>query len=261
MKQSIALTAVFAPLLFPADFWEKKKHSEWSEKETLKILQDSPWAASVNSAPRSRGGPARNGGFDASRGGAPGRAGDSPPNGASNGNRAPAGGGLGRGGRRGGFGGGRGIVPVPSLTMLWHSAKPVRQAVANLRVADGGEPSPEAASETVARPQHVLGIYGLPVTVAQMRPEQLSRAVSITTKQDRTIRPASVYLDRGRKGGPEPGLPGPRVGYTLYVFFPRGDESIRIEDKEIEVLFQLGRAEYRKKFKLEKMIFDGKLEL
>lgn len=258
MKAWIALTVAFAVPLFPADFWEKKKHSDWTENETWKILEDSPWAASVSSVPRGRsvrpapsvfdaerGGPIIVPGADESRGGGGGAGtpGMGPPR-----------------GRRGGFGSGRGIVPVPSLMLRWHSALPVQQAVVNLRF-DAHVAAPDAVQELSPRDHHVLGIYGLPVTVAQMRPEQLRRAVSLKTRRDRIIHPASVYLDRGGTSGPEPGLPGPRAGYTLFVFFPRGERGILLEDKEIEVLFQMGRAEYKKKFKLDKMIVGGRLEI
>ena len=33
-----------ASTLVGADFWEKKKFSEWSPKEVAKMLSDSPWA-------------------------------------------------------------------------------------------------------------------------------------------------------------------------------------------------------------------------
>src|SRR5713226_794632 len=38
-----ALALLFAPLIVPAQ-WSKKPYTEWSEKEALKLLDDSPWS-------------------------------------------------------------------------------------------------------------------------------------------------------------------------------------------------------------------------
>jgi hypothetical protein len=252
MTKLLGLAAAFASLAFCAGFWQKKKYTAWSEKETLRVITKSPWASVVNSGPRGGAPPPRPTGFDASNSG-------SPAGNASNGaNGPPRGGGM-RGGR--GRFGGRTFVPSPAVTMRWHSAKPVQQAVANLRYGSESEGIGEPRNGIHPREHHVLGIYGLSVTAAQLRPEQLRRAVWIETRTGRVLRPVSVYLDRGQKDGPEPGVPGPRVGYTLYAFFDRGARAIRRDDREIEVVFRYGRSDYKKKFKLDQMMFDGNLEI
>ncbi len=52
MKNRIlAVSLLFAGgvcTLLAADFWQTKKFTEWSDKEVLKILADSPWAEKVS---------------------------------------------------------------------------------------------------------------------------------------------------------------------------------------------------------------------
>ena len=51
MKRFCCLTVVtllaLTSLLFSADFWMQKDYSTWSDEETMKMLEDSPWAKRV----------------------------------------------------------------------------------------------------------------------------------------------------------------------------------------------------------------------
>jgi hypothetical protein len=47
---------------------------------------------------------------------------------------------------------------------------------------------------------------------------------------------------------------------TVYFLFPRS-EAITLEDKEVEFETKLGPMEIKRKFKLQDMVFGGKLEL
>jgi hypothetical protein len=150
-----------------------------------------------------------------------------------------------------------------TVTLRWHSAKPVQQAVARLRFGPEAATSPEAAKVLATTEHHVLGIYGMPATIARMQPDELKTAITLKTKGDGVISPASVQMDR--PAAPSAGgQPGPRVGVTVFAFFPRGDTTkptISVEDKEIEVVVKAGRTDFKRKFKLDKMVFDGKLEI
>src|SRR3954462_14705536 len=61
----LALTA----LLCAAEFWEKKKFPDWSEKEAMKILKDSPWSRAMEMGGGGGGGMGDGGGSASGRGG------------------------------------------------------------------------------------------------------------------------------------------------------------------------------------------------
>jgi hypothetical protein len=267
MKRLSYLYFGLALLLFGADFWTQKKFSQWSEKEAQKMMKDSPWATQVSismggmgsgmGGGGGRGGGRRGGGGgDVGGGGGGGDFG-----GAGGGGGGGDFGGGGRGGMEGGgFGGG---APSISLTLCWHSAKPVQQAVARLRFGAEAETAPDAAKVLAPQPHHVLGIYGLPAQLARMQPEEMKSAILLKTKADGAIQPERVHVERAG-GAQSTGQPGARVGITVYAFFARGagdKPTISLEDKDVEVEFKADRLEFKRKFKLEKMVFDGKLEI
>lgn len=47
-------TLVLGATAFAADFWLSKPYAEWSEKEVLKLLSNSPWAKPIDISVRSR---------------------------------------------------------------------------------------------------------------------------------------------------------------------------------------------------------------
>lgn len=248
MRKLTGLFLGFALLLFGADFWEKKKFPEWSEKEANKIMKDSPWAMPVEI---SMGGGGMRGG-----GGGGGRRGGGGGGGGGGGDFGGGGGGGDLGGGGGDFGGGGGgggmggPSPTMTVTLTWHSAKPVQMAVARLRYGAEAGTSAEAAKTLQPQKYHVLGIYGL--RGAPMQPEMLKSAITLKTKTKEVVQPLQVQPERNP------------AGVTLYVFFPRGEESaptITLDDKEVEVEVKLGRTEFKRKFRLDKMVFEGKLEI
>ena len=46
----------------------------------------------------------------------------------------------------------------------------------------------------------------------------------------------------------------------LFFVFPKTD-PITLDDKEVEFSTQIGPMQFKRKFKLQEMVFDGKLEL
>jgi hypothetical protein len=80
----------------------------------------------------------------------------------------------------------------------------------------------------------------------------LKQAIALKTKNKEVIHPLDVHLDRNERG------------LNLFVFFPRGEEgapTITLDDKDVEVEVKLGPLDFKRKFKLAKMVFEGKLEI
>lgn len=242
-----------AAALMAAEFWEKKKFSEWTDKEVQKMLKDSPWARAVE-IPLTAGGMARAGG---ARGG--GRRGGGGGGGFSD---ASVGAG-GMGGEEGGMGGGMGrggggfaapeTVPTMTVHVRWRTALPIKQAIVRARFGDEAGTSPEAAKLLAAQETHyIVEIAGLPFPMLRGNPEQLKSNAQLRIKDKSPIQ--AVDIKAGREEN--------RV--NLYLIFPReadGRPVITLEDREVEVFLKTGPVDIRRKFRLKDMIFDGKLEI
>lgn len=229
--------------LLSADFWQKKKFSEWNEKEVAKILSDSPWARKVSAkAPGDSGDRGGRGGMDIG-GGSPSEGG--------------GGGGKRGGGKRGG--GGPDIPPAPpgvptiDIVVWWQSALPIKQAIARYRFKDEAGTSAEAA-KMLAREEeyHMLGLIGIPQRVAGPKPEVLKSAAMLNVRNVPPIEPAGVLVEN---------TPG-RV--NIFLFFPKhqpGAHAFKVEDGEVELVVKSPTIQFKQKFKLKDMVFDGKLEM
>lgn len=242
-----AALTLLAAAACAADFWQKAKFTDWSEKDSQKMLRDSPWARTVEIR---AGGPGMGGG---SRGG--GRRGGG-VGGGGGGGFDPGGGGGDFGG--GGMGGGRSrggmdlpdIGPTTTLVVRWHTALPIRQAVCRLRFKDEAGTSPEAAK--MLQPEtkrYVVGISGLPPQLLRGKPAELRDKALLRLKGKPAIAAVDVQADRQPRGA------------TLYLIFPREPNPITVEDREVEVFVKLPAVEIKRKFNLKSMVFDGNLEL
>lgn len=241
-----------AAALTAADFWEKKKFSQWSEKEVQKMLRDSPWARPVEirldtmAGPRAGGGGGGRGGRSRGGGGGGGFSDASVGAGGMGGEE----GGMGRSG--GGFAG-PDSIPTLTVHVRWRTALPIKQAIVRGRFGDEAGSSPEAArllsgQETA----YIVEIAGLPASLARVNPEQVKAAAQLRIKDKPPIQAVDV------KGGRDQG------GVNLYLIFPRGQEGshvIVVEDREVEVFLKAGPLDIRRKFRLKDMIFEGKLEI
>jgi hypothetical protein len=220
--------------LLAADFWQKP-YTDWSEKDTTKMLTDSPWA---KSASVSMGGP----------GGAP-----TPPGG---------GGGFGGGAPRGPQGGGGSefgpgaqgsSAPALNIVARWQSALPIRQAFVRLKFGAEAEKSPEAskALDQQERPYEIVlsGPMGMFLTG---KPADSAKALSeVTFLSSRGKDPAKpVQIEVGK--------PGKTMDVLLA--FPRST-PFTVEDKEVELSTKLGTSTLKFKFKLKDMVLNGKLEM
>ncbi|HPQ17254.1 MAG TPA: hypothetical protein PLP04_18635 [Bryobacteraceae bacterium] len=236
----VVILGVAAATLYGADFWEKKKFTEWNEKEVRRMLTDSPWAHSYEIM----GG---GGGF-APGGGGGGRAG---------GRRGGGGGGFsaesgieGGGGEGGGSMGGGPARPIAVLQFRILSALPVKQAIARVRFGTEVE-SPDAV-KLLSRQEtaYIVSITGLP---ARMLEGADAASLKNTTQLKVKNKPAAYPRDlQIQKNGPM---------IDVYAFFSREDTPIVVEDKEFEVIFKIPNREIKRTFKLKDMVYNGKLEI
>jgi hypothetical protein len=232
---AVAVAALALMPLGAADFWQEKKFSEWSEKQARRILDDSPWARPVAISDGRRGGmrSGDGGGRDLSDDTSP-----SP-------SRAP---------RRGGSRAQPPEAPPAVMSVLrWHTALPVKQAVARIRFGDAAETAPDAVKMlSREEKQYVLGVTNLPGSVLREGKDSLKPNIRLRLKGKPEIPVADIQTDRQ----------GNRL--TLYLFFPKGQEGnpvIEASDGEVEVVMKLGEMKISRKFKLKEMMFGGKLEI
>ena len=252
----VLLTA--AAWMYGADFWEKKPYTEWSDKEVNRVVTNSPWAhevsAAMGPAGGGGGGGGRMGGGRASRGGGGSGAGGFDAAGEASGmGGAGGGGGGGFGGRGVGGEGGGGSAPAVVATLRWQSALPVKQALVKRRFGAEASTSPQARQIIEnEEPHYVLVLDNLPAGLARMDmarlKERLKATVALNRKGQEPLRPAIVETGTKEKS------------VVIFFLFPKAS-PIRVEDKEVEFEARVGPLEFKRKFKLQEMIFDGKLAL
>ena len=242
------------PLLALAgDFWSKP-YTEWTPEDVIRMLSNSPWAQEATArmemdrADRGqRSG--RNGGISGGSGGGIG-GGMGRVGGGING---PMGGGgpLGTG-NGGGMGGGRGTgrgddsggtmrLPELRVTVRWESALPVRQALAKKMDAELKEESPSYIIAIAGVPRRARSDDDDPDSLEQTRV-----STTLSSKGRSALAPQKVELAKD--------------GTTLLFVFRR-DEPFSLDDKEVEFITKLGPMELKRKFKLEEMVYQGKLAL
>lgn len=220
-------------ILYAADFWQKKKFTEWTQKEAQEMMSNSPWARRTEviiRGSKSGGGVLREG-----------RAGGRPP---------------GVGIDRQGSGGNTGSdttseAPRTALTIRFHAALPFKQALARMRYGDGVLRSPEAA-QMLSRKEdaYLIGILG-PTHAFAGNPDTIRENAVLLVRGRDPIHAASVSSDVDKAAGT----------MILYLAFPRNPNPIRVEDESIEFQLKLPSFELKHRFKLKDMIFEGNLEL
>lgn len=241
LPRFLAVLAATAVVLLAEDFWVKKPYTDWSDKETVKMLTNSPWAHEVPM----EGGPGVEMGGDNGRG----------RGGGGGGGEQATGGGTtmpgGRGSREvGGGGPGRGGSLV--LHVRWQSAVPVRKAYV-LAMLGHEKAESEQGKNYIAQsvPYYVVAVSGLPAQMAgRLSPEslaELAKTATLVRKDKDPIAAESVQKVDGEQG-------------TIAFLFPKSSE-ITLDDKEVEFVSKVGRLELRRKFKLKEMVIGDKLEL
>jgi hypothetical protein len=235
MKQTAGLLFLFSLGLMAADFWQKP-YTEWSDKDTAKMMTDSPWAKSVIV---SMGGPGGAGGPDLAPGGGGGFGGHGGPQGG--------------GGSEYGPGAQGSAAPSFEVVARWQSALPIRQAFVRLKFGAEADKSAEAGKvlEQRERPYEIvlsgpMGMFlgGKPGDAAKA----LSEVSSLSSRRTGAIQPIQI----------EVGKPGKTMDVVFA--FPRS-MPFTVEDKEVELTTKLGTSSLKYKFKLKDMVVNGKLEM
>ena len=267
LKKLSVLLFLCALCMWAADFWIAKPFTEWNDKEVAKILSDSPWTAKVLVVTEfgSRG---AGGGRSGGRGGGRGAAGDaaSPDSSVSGGGGGVDGGaGLGGGGGLGGGAGRGGGLDEPGLdagggvsagvtvTLIWQTALPVKQALTKRKFGAETGTSPEAKAALERTEQtYILTLIGMPGSMLAAtqgdRKTALLDATMLTVSGKPPLKAADVQASGGRGSA------------TVSFLFPR-TTAFTVEDKEVEFSSKFDKTSIKKKFKLKDMVFNGKVEL
>ncbi len=245
------------------DFWEEKKAEQWSQKEVIKMITNSPWARKVSvSAPRRQHRPGARDGAPAPRG--------RPRSGGGFGGSAGSGGGGagGSAGRSGGFGGPRGGGPLQSfkLVVRWYSALPIKDALARYQ-EQPSSPPPATEEEERDATHYVIGVSGLPDRMFRMNPahwqqwSELLKSESFLKIKGHEPVGADVVHARPDRVGILDARTGVGGGELLMLFPRKGSHVITLKDKNVEFVSKVNSMNIKKKFKLKDMIYKGNLEL
>jgi hypothetical protein len=245
MKRPLALTivslAVCAVSLNAADFWNAKAFTDWNDKETQKMLNDSPWAKKVSvsmdgpSAP-SVGGPVARGGRGGSGAPAAGEESVTP---------------LSEKGGAGGGGAAPPSAPSSDVVIRWVAARPMKEAVAKLRYGKEATTSAEAKAFLEREEQfYVVGVIQMPTRgrIGEEYKAALLKSATLTAKGKDSIAPMDVQI-----------TPQGRF-LEIYLMFPR-QRAFSLDDNEIEFAAKPGGVPIKQKFRLKDMVMNGKLEL
>ena len=246
LKKLSMLLFLGALCMWAADFWTTKPFTDWSDKEVQKILSDSPWTGKVTVTGGVGAGIAESGG---GRGGGRGGGGGGRGGGGPQGDSVNADPGI-DGGGGGGFGGGGGGVTV---TLLWQTALPVKQALAKRRFGAEAGTSPDAKAILDRVDQvYVLTLIGMPgyaLGAAQGdRKAALLESTLLTAFGKPPLKAADVQVNGGRGTA------------TVSFLFPK-TTTFTAEDKDMEFVSKFGVTLVKHKFKLKDMVFNGKVEM
>ncbi len=245
------------------DFWAERPFDQWTEKEVIRILSDSPWGKTQMIFPGGGAPPdgriAGAGGPPFGGGGAPG--GGAPAGGAAAGGGVAPGGGGGPGGAGGvgpGMGGPGAGGPPPTIPfqVTWYSSVKVRQAMIRLGQLRGTI-TEEQANKVLQQP---VESYMIAVSSPMMKPflelntQNLRGRTFLLSKKNRHKKiELKEYIS-----------PKDRLdGLALFVF-PRqdgGKSLLDSDDDEAQFVTTIGPIQIKVSFKLAKMTTEGKLDL
>jgi hypothetical protein len=236
--------------LTAGDFWQRRPFPDWTPEDVDRLLSDSPWAKQVTvrfDLPIPATNLASNFGDRFSDVGLPGGVGF--PGGRPG--RWPGSGSGQPGAPR--TGGASSVRSEVFLTIRWSSALPVRQAIALDRWGRDRLDEPEARKFlSVPETDYVVEVFGIPAIVAHQGARRLEAelfdSARILVKGRAPIRTASAHVP----------VFGNHLAATLR--FPR-HQPIEPGDHSVEFLASGARMDIARKFKLESMTYEGRLEL
>jgi hypothetical protein len=210
--------------LTAADFWEEKELTAWSDRDVQRMMSNSPWAKRITVVfPR-------------------------PPRAAINDSVGGA-----QAAGRGGFGGrggdGLGGRQQSRLVVQWRSALPMRQAIVRGRIGEGGALD-SAGRQLLAQvpTAYFVVVSGLPRPFARLDPAALMAETRLERRGKPPILP--IQASPQREGN----------GVALVYLFPR-DDAITLDDEEVEFVTEVAEASIKRKFELEDMVVNGRLQL
>ncbi|HEY2930432.1 MAG TPA: hypothetical protein VGK99_01705 [Acidobacteriota bacterium] len=224
-------------VLWAKDFWEAKPFTQWSEKEALALLSESPWARTqvvLGSVLLEGRSPSS-------------RASDLPP---IVGPGQTSGSGISRAGVN--FSD-RDSIPV---YVRWYSSRRIRQALGRLGQLQGNAPE-EEVNRFVQEPMKDYLICVLaPVmdSFDQVNLENLKNNTFLLSKKDKSkkLQLSNYTAPRDRKDG------------IALFSFPRtlnGKPVFDLEDEEVQFVTQAKKLGIKASFKISKMMTDGSLDL
>ncbi len=140
------------------------------------------------------------------------------------------------------------------LIIRWQTAVPIRQAVARFHYGDEAETSEKIAQQlNREEPYYIVGILGLPLTLAGDKPEELKSRATLKVGSEPPIQPLDILTEK---------LMNP--AFNVFFFFPKaqpGAHLITLADETVEFSFETPLAQIRRTFVLKDLIYKGKLEL
>jgi hypothetical protein len=149
------------------------------------------------------------------------------------------------------------------VVVRWQSASPVQQALAK---QSGAPATADAAVET----EYVIAVSGLPEWSGRSRRnaegDDSQQASGASSEEDRR----AAFLDRMKESStltPKGKSPfGPdkverAADGTVLLYFPKAEEALSLNDREVEFASKMGPMELKYKFKLKDMTWQGKLAL
>jgi hypothetical protein len=135
--------------------------------------------------------------------------------------------------------------------LRWSSALPIRQALLLEEYGSAAKAPPDKLAALGSEPDHYLvEIFGMPAQVVQMERAKMEDALlesaQVSRSGARPIRATEAYA--------------PEQGNYRFVSltFPRSS-PIAAADREIEVYAAAHPFEFRQKFALKSMVYDGSL--
>jgi hypothetical protein len=248
LKKLSTLLFLFALCMWAADFWATKPFTDWSDKEAIKVLTDSPWVGKTwVSWGQPPGGNRCGGGFGGELPGKDGR---------NVGEAVPP------------------FACDATVTLLWQTALPVKQALAlrKRRFAEfAGTSQAAKAFPDVPEQFYVLELSGVPGNLlAATQGDKKAGLLDITTLTAGGKPPLKAVdvITTLTAGGKRPlkavDVPvfstfGGPVG-TVSFLFPK-TTTFTADDKDLEFSTKFDKTAVKYKFKLKDMVFHGKVEM
>lgn len=244
----LAILATVVPaFLSAADVWDAKPFQDWTDKDVQKLVSNSPWARQARAVlgdatpvAAGRNKPPAVGDASSNDSGVPkGRE----PGGAARMGSAPS-----------DFDQGPQSLQQIPVVVRWQSALPLRQAQMRGKFGKEAATSQEAQKFLTDEPSiYVVGIAGLAGSIVSagggdQAKQTIAEKSTLAVKGKEPLHPVGVdFVPNGS-------------AVDVLIAFPRS-MHITLEDQEVEVTSEIGRATVRYKFKLKDMVVRGKLEL